>query len=78
MSTPKKTEITVVVNGKPAEVFAIEDQPLGAIIPRCARADRQHGPAAGELGAQGLRREPAGPEQEFSGTTHSRKRTGSS
>ena len=33
MSDPKKTEITVVVNGKPAEVFAIEDQPLGAIIP---------------------------------------------
>ena len=32
MSTPKKTEITVVVNGKPAEVFAIEDQPLGDII----------------------------------------------
>ena len=32
MSDPKKTEITVVVNGKPAEVFAVEDQPIGAII----------------------------------------------
>jgi hypothetical protein len=33
MSDPKKTEITVVVNGKPAEIFAVEDQPIGAIIP---------------------------------------------
>ena len=33
MSDTKKTEITVVVNGKPAEVFAFEDQPIGAIIP---------------------------------------------
>ena len=33
MSDAKKTQITVVVNGKPAEVFAIEDKPIGTIIP---------------------------------------------
>ena len=37
MATPKKAEITVVVTGQPTVVFAIEDQPLGNIIPEALR-----------------------------------------
>ena len=33
MATPKKIEITVVVNGKPAEVAAFDNEPLGSIVP---------------------------------------------
>ena len=37
MTTPKKTEITVIVNGQPTGVFAIEDEPVGNIIPDALR-----------------------------------------
>ena len=37
MATPKKTEITVVVNGQPTIVNAIEDEPLSTIIPDALR-----------------------------------------
>ena len=37
MADAKKTEVTVIVNGQPTVVFAIEDQPLGNIIPDALR-----------------------------------------
>ena len=37
MATPKKLEITVVVNGQPTVISAIEDEPLGMIIPDALR-----------------------------------------
>ena len=37
MSTPKKVSITVVVSGQPTVVDAVEDDPLGAIIPDALR-----------------------------------------
>ena len=37
MSDPKKISITVVVNGQPTVVDAIEDAPLGSIIPDALR-----------------------------------------
>lgn len=43
MSDPKKAEITVVVNGKPTEVFAVKDQPLGDIIPDALHQTRNSG-----------------------------------
>ena len=33
MATPKKIPIIVVVNGKPTDVDAIDNDPLGSIIP---------------------------------------------
>ena len=37
MADGKKTDVTVIVNGQPTVVFAIEDQPLGNIIPDALR-----------------------------------------
>ena len=37
MVAPKKVEITVVVNGQPTVVDAVEDAPLGMIIPDALR-----------------------------------------
>ena len=37
MTTPKKLSITVVVNGQPTVVDAVEGDPLGAIIPDALR-----------------------------------------
>ena len=37
MADPKKFEITVVVNGQPTVVFAIDDKPLGDIVPDALR-----------------------------------------
>ena len=37
MATPKKIEMTVVVNGQPTVVVAVEDDPLSAIIPDALR-----------------------------------------
>ena len=33
MADPKKISITVVVNGKPTDVDAFDNEPLGSIIP---------------------------------------------
>ena len=43
MATPKKTEITVVVNGQPTVVDAIEDDPLSTIIPDALRQTENSG-----------------------------------
>ena len=47
MSNSKKISITVVVNGQPTVVDAIEDSPLGKIIPDALRQTENSGqPAA--------------------------------
>ena len=43
MSIPKKITITVVVNGQPTVVDAIEDDPLGTIIPDVLRQTENSG-----------------------------------
>ena len=43
MTTPKKISITVVVNGQPTVVDAVENDPLGAIIPDALRQTAQLG-----------------------------------
>ena len=43
MSTPKKIPITVVVNGQPTVVDAIEDDPLSTIIPDALRQTENSG-----------------------------------
>ena len=43
MSDPKKTSITVVVNGQPTVVDVIEDAPLGTIIPDALRQTENSG-----------------------------------
>ena len=46
MSTQKKISITVVVNGQPTVVDAINDAPLGAIIPDALRQTENSGQPA--------------------------------
>ena len=43
MSTPKKIQITVVVNGQPTVVDASADDPLGTIIPDALRQTANSG-----------------------------------
>ena len=43
MPTPKKTSITVVVNGQPTVVDAIGDDPIGTIIPDALRQTENSG-----------------------------------
>ena len=43
MTDPKKIPITVVVNGQPTVVDAIEDDPLGTIIPDVLRQTENSG-----------------------------------
>ena len=43
MATPKKIEITVVVNGQPTVVAAAEDAPLRSIIPVALRQTENSG-----------------------------------
>ena len=43
MSTPKKTTITVIVNGQPTVVDAVEDAALGSIIPDALRQTENSG-----------------------------------
>ncbi len=43
MSIPKKISITVVVNGQPTVVDAVEDDPLRAIIPDALRQTANSG-----------------------------------
>ena len=43
MVAPKKVEITVVVNGQPTVVDAVEDAPLGMIIPDALRQTENSG-----------------------------------
>ncbi|MCY4623609.1 MAG: DUF2604 domain-containing protein [Chloroflexi bacterium] len=46
MSDPKKAEVTVVVNGKPTEVVAVKDRPLGDIIQDALEQTRNTGQPA--------------------------------
>ena len=43
MPTPKKISITVVVNGQPTVIDAVENDPLGAIIPYALRQTENSG-----------------------------------
>ena len=43
MTTPKKISITIVVNGQPTVVDAVESEPLGAIIPDALRQTANSG-----------------------------------
>ena len=43
MTTPKKLSITIVVNGQPTVVDAVEDAPLGTIIPDALRQTENSG-----------------------------------
>ena len=43
MTSPKKISITVVVNGHPTVVDAVENDPLGAIIPDALRQTANSG-----------------------------------
>ena len=43
MANPKKISITVVVNGQPTVVDALEDDPLGTIIPVALRQTENSG-----------------------------------
>ena len=47
MSIPKKISITVVVNGQPTVVDAVEDAALGTIIPDALRQTENSGQPAG-------------------------------
>lgn len=43
MTTPKKISLTVVVNGQPTVLDALEDAPLGTIIPDALRQTENTG-----------------------------------